>query len=167
MKNNFVTKRYVVSSSHTVMCLPVLLISFIIAIPLYAQAPIAQQYTPAVVTPPPQLQMVSPQGEYLKGKVDGEQEGKSESQAIWFLFGCSSPIWAYVSEPDAPSAAALIGKSSEYIMGYNEGYKKSVKANRIKQSWTGCIVGGTLYCVCYIIYFCIVMSLMSSSSGGN
>jgi hypothetical protein len=124
------------------------------------QYPPAQQYAPV----PPQAPQVSSQNDFLKGKIDGEQEGKSVSTGIWMLVGCVSPLWAYVMEPEPPSSAALMGKSMEYIQGFNEGYKKVVKGNRTKNAWIGCIAGWLGCCLIYLIIDLIAYSSASSTS---
>jgi hypothetical protein len=91
-------------------------------------------------------------GTFSQGKMDGERDGKAAGAgAGWYFIGCASPMWAYVLEPDVPSAGALMGKSSEYIQGYNEGYKKKVRGERTKKAWYGCIAGGVIYCGIYAI----------------
>jgi hypothetical protein len=91
--------------------------------------------------------------DYMQGKIDGERDGKAAGAgAGWFLLGCLGGVmWAYILEPDVPPAAALVGKSSEYVMGYNEGYKKAVRNNRVKMAFYGCITSGVAYCVLYAI----------------
>ncbi len=69
-------------------------------------------------------------GSYAEGKIDGEREAKGS--AAWiaggFLCGCFATLYVYAfAKPDPPSHA-LIGKSSEYIMGYTEGYQKKTNS---------------------------------------
>jgi hypothetical protein len=103
--------------------------------------------------------------DYFSGKIDGERDGKAAgASAGWYFIGCASPMWAYVLEPDVPSAGALMGKSSEYIQGYNEGYKKAVRGERTKKAWYGCIAGGVIYCGFYAILIAGASTTTSSST---
>jgi hypothetical protein len=62
-------------------------------------------------------------GTYVEGKVDGEMAAKGNP--LWFLAGvgcgCIGVGAAYFIKP-SPPAYALVGKSSEYVLGYTEGY---------------------------------------------
>jgi len=101
------------------------------------------------------LAQLQTENDYYQGKLDGENEGKAKGAgAAWFFIGCAgTPIWPYILEPDVPSAASLIGKSPQYIMAYNEGYKSAVKAERVKKAWYGCIASGVTYIAFYGVYF--------------
>lgn len=95
------------------------------------------------------------ENEYFKGKIDGENAGKGVGASIlWYFAGCFlgliGIVLAYVVEPDVPSGT-LLGKSPEYVMGYNEGYKKAVKGKQVKSAAFGLLTTLVVYCGFYVI----------------
>ena len=77
-----------------------------------------------VSTPMMLLAQEEQEDTFFQGKLDGERDAKGNG--LWALAGCACGIFgvaaAYLIKP-TPPAAALIGRSSEYIMGYTEGYQ--------------------------------------------
>lgn len=71
------------------------------------------------------------QSEYLQGRLEGEAAAKGSP--LWFLAGLGCGVFgagaAYFFKPKPPTHA-LIGKSAEYVLGYQEGYgDKARKTN--------------------------------------
>ena len=97
--------------------------------------------------------------DYMQGKMDGERAGKSAGAGVgWFLLGCvGGVLWAYILEPDVPVAPNVMGKSPEYVMGYNEGYKKAARSEHVKMAFYGCIASGLAYCG---LYFLLIASAL-------
>lgn len=66
--------------------------------------------------------------DYAQGKIAGEADGKGN--ALWFIAGLGCGILGFgaalLITPEPPTQA-LVGKSSNYVLGYNEGYKKKAK----------------------------------------
>jgi hypothetical protein len=141
-----------------------------------AQTPAPQLYPPAQQNPPAQqsastgISTQVPQGapsksDYFSGKIDGELAGRSSSvSAGWFFLGCCGGtlgvVIPYVLEPDV-SAEGILGKSNEYIVGFNDGYRSEVKKIRGKKALTGCIASG----VAVIVYYVVMIAVVASSGG--
>lgn len=100
------------------------------------------------------------ESEYFQGKTDGERDAEATDVGFgWLLLGCvGGVLWAYILEPDVPSAQTLVGKSSEYVAGYNEGYKAKIRSKRVKQAFIGCVVSGVAYCALYFLVFAAAAS---------
>ena len=83
--------------------------------------------------------------DYAQGKIDAERD--AHGNALWILGGFCCGIFgvagAYFIKPDVPTQA-IIGKSSEYVMGYSEAYKDK---GRNKNTWYavgGCLVSAVI-----------------------
>jgi hypothetical protein len=78
-------------------------------------------------------------GTYSDGLMRGQIEAKGN--ALWLLagFGCNclGVLAAYMVKPNPPTYA-LVGKSSDYVMGYTEGYQKKSKNKNANYAWLGC-----------------------------
>lgn len=87
--------------------------------------------------------------DYTQGRRDGERDAKGN--VIWFLggfcLGGTGIIGAYITKSEPPTMA-LLGKSSEYILGYTEGYQKK---NREKNTMYACAGGLTLIATLVIV----------------
>jgi hypothetical protein len=55
---------------------------------------------------------------------------------------------AYVMKPDVPSVA-LIGKSSEYVLGYTAGYQEKARNQNVLYATAGCVAG-------YVFYYLVI-----------
>jgi hypothetical protein len=143
--------------------------------PLLAQSPPAST-TPAETTPPappppappapttppappvPPTPATQTADDYLQGRIDGERDAKGDP--IWLLGGFACGILgiggAYVMKPDVPSVA-LIGKSSEYILGYTAGYQEKARNQNVLYATAGCVAWS-------IIYFLVIQHSMPSGS---
>lgn len=90
--------------------------------------------------------------EFVKGRIDGEQDAKAEG--IWILAGCALGVTgillAYLVEPSVP-AGQLVGKSSAYVMGYTDGYKSKTKSLNAKQAITGCVISSVAWVTLYVV----------------
>lgn len=80
-------------------------------------------------------------GDFAQGKLDGERDAKGNP--IWFLAGVGCGIIgvgiAYLVKP-SPPAAALIGKSSEYVLGYTDGYQNKSRSKNATYACGGWLV---------------------------
>ena len=76
--------------------------------------------------------------DYVQGKIDGERDAKGNP--LWILAGAGCGIFgagaAYLIKP-SPPAHALIGKSTEYVLGYTEGYKNKARSENTKWACSG------------------------------
>lgn len=125
-------------------------------------------YPPAQQIPPTSSQTnqvkSGSQDDFFSGRSDGERDGTMVKTGGWFFMGCclgiTGVLVAYIMEPTVPSTANVMGKSSAYIMGYNEGYEKAVKKLRSKSALNGCIVSG----VCAIIYYVLSFALFAATA---
>lgn len=98
--------------------------------------------------------------DYLQGKEDGKRDGKGSPG--WLAAGLFCGIFGFIgalSSNPSPPAEKLMGKSSEYILGYTEGYKSSAKTKNIYYACGGwALLGG--------IYLIILLSTQSNSDSG-
>lgn len=89
---------------------------------------------------------------YLQGRLDGERDAKGNP--AWILaglagtglclcIGCAGVGLAY-STPPSPSPGVLMGKSSEYVMGYTEGYKSKARLENTKYAAAGCCMAAAI-----------------------
>lgn len=66
--------------------------------------------------------------DYLQGKLDGERSARGNP--LWFLAGAGCGIFgagaAYFIKP-SPPVHALMGKPTEYVLGYTEGYQNKAR----------------------------------------
>lgn len=93
---------------------------------------------------------------YLQGKADGERDAKGN--VLWVAAGVLFPwgnLAAYLMKP-GPPAHAFIGKSSQYILGYKEGYKNKAALKNLKYS---CIGSG--------VVMAIVLVAAATEDGSN
>jgi hypothetical protein len=84
------------------------------------------------------------QDDYTQGKIDGENEGKKQKFSIgWYAAGCIGSglgvLIAYAVEPSYPGADKLMGKSQNYVAGYNQGYKSTVRKGHVYTAASGCL----------------------------
>jgi hypothetical protein len=86
---------------------------------------------------------------FAEGKVDGERDARGS--AGWFCAGFLCGIFgagaAFFMKP-GPPAPALIGKSSEYVMGYTEGYQNKARNENTMWAcggWLVSAVAGIVY----------------------
>jgi len=81
-------------------------------------------------------------GSFTDGLMAGQMAG--EGNAAWVLGGFLCGVFgvggAYFIEP-SPPVHMLMGKSSEYVMGFTEGYKKEAKKKNVQYASIGCLGG--------------------------
>jgi len=87
--------------------------------------------------------------DYLQGKMQGELDAKGNP--LWIIAGLGCGIFgvgaAYFTKPSPPSMA-IMGKSTEYILGYTEGYQ-----NKSRNTNTGYACGGwAAWLVMYLLF---------------
>lgn len=125
-------------------------------------------YRPADQTPPPapsagqkqtsaRPSQNSSSEDYLQGKMDGQRDVKGS--ALWFVaglpgiycygIGCLGVLGSALWVPDPP-VEQLMGKSTNYILGYTEGYKSKGKRKNIIRSGLGCITGSVVGTIIYL-----------------
>jgi len=89
--------------------------------------------------------------DYMRGKVDGERDGKGN--ILWFFAGCclggTGLLGAIFIKPEPPGIA-LLGKSPEYCLGYTDGYKSKASKENIRYAGAGCLTVWTAYIIFYI-----------------
>jgi hypothetical protein len=85
--------------------------------------------------------------EFAMGKLKGESDSKG--QPLWFLAGLGCGIIgvgvAFLVKPNPP-ASSLLGQSSDYVLGYSEGYRNK---GREKNTTYACI-GWGVWIVIYV-----------------
>ncbi|MBN2357697.1 hypothetical protein JXO59_16410 [candidate division KSB1 bacterium] len=93
----------------------------------------------------PMLVMAQGSDDFIQGKVDGERDAKGDP--LWILAGvacsCIGVGAAYFTTPSPPSHA-LIGKSSEYVLGYTEGYKNKARNTNVMYACLGWLVSAAI-----------------------
>jgi len=102
--------------------------------------------------------------EYLQGKLAGEKD--VESKDIWYLagfLGIIGILLAYVVEPDVPMQK-LVGKSTYYVQGYMEGYKKKTRSKNVTKAVYGMVASTVIYCSCYVV---LLAGMLSTSESTN
>ncbi len=111
---------------------------------------------------------------FQTGKLQGSADAKGKGSKAWFLAGCFLDLIgvgaAYLIVPDPP-AESLMGKSSEYVMGYTEGYKDTVRSEDTKYALYGfgtevavSLLASACYCCCVVV---VVGGTASSSSSSS
>lgn len=94
----------------------------------------------------PVLSHAQQQSDFLQGKLDGQRDAKGNF--LWFIAGVGCGIFgigaAYIVKPE-PSAEALIGKSSDYVIGYTEGYKEEGRTKNTTYAAVGCLTWSVIY----------------------
>jgi hypothetical protein len=88
-------------------------------------------------------------GTFAQGKIDGENSAKGNIMWVpggavfsWLAIG-----YAYLNKPTPPTYA-LVGKSSEYIMGFTEGYQNKSRTLNTRYACLGCAATyGCLYII--------------------
>jgi len=65
------------------------------------------------------------------------------NDTLWFTLGCLFGVFglgaAYLILP-SPSAARMVGKSSEYVNVYIDCYKDRARDIQVKKSFNGCLI---------------------------
>jgi hypothetical protein len=116
-----------------------MLVVFMIAMPLIELS--AQETNSAV-------------SEFTMGQLKGESDAKG--QPLWFLAGLGCGIIgvgvAYFVKPNPP-AAALLGQSSDYVLGYTDGFKKKSRDKNVSYA-----------CVGWGVWIVIYVTTMSKSN---
>lgn len=84
--------------------------------------------------------------DFIQGKIDGERDSKGNF--LWFIAGVGCGIFgvgaAYLIKPE-PSAQSLVGKSSDYVIGYTEGYKEEGRTKNTTYAAVGCLTWTAIY----------------------
>ena len=84
-------------------------------------------------------------GTFTEGMMQGQMAGSGN--AGWMLGGFLCGIFgvggAYFVEP-SPPIHLLMGKSTDYVMGFTEGYKKETKKKNVQYASIGCL-GGVVF----------------------
>ena len=79
-------------------------------------------------------------GDFGQGYIQGQFAAKGS--ASWILGGFCCGIFgvgaAYFIVPDPP-AYALMGKSTEYMIGFSEGYRKQSRKKNLQNASIGCV----------------------------
>ena len=86
------------------------------------------------------------QNDYMEGLMQGEIEAQGNARWIagGFCCGVTGILGAYIFEP-SPPAHLLMGKSTEYVMGFTEGYKTESKKKNAQYAGIGCLGCGVTY----------------------
>ena len=97
--------------------------------------------------------------DYTIGFEDGVNAAADDKK--WIAAGCCFTLTgvgvAYLVNPEA-KGAGLVGKSSDYVLGYKDGFKKEQKKMNTKNAWIGCATTGILYCGCYFLQVLMAVS---------
>ena len=76
------------------------------------------------------------------------------NKGTWFLIGCLAGLvgWiiAYAIEPNPP-AAALVGKSPQYVATYTDCYKSKGKSLQSGAALTGCLIGTAVSVLLWVV----------------
>ena len=95
-----------------------------------------------VLTVSPALaQPASTTSDYTQGRVDGQE--RAGGSAAWILSGLACGLLGLIPPllfvPNPPSHA-LVGKSSDYVLGYTDGYKSKSKSKNVVWAAVGAAV---------------------------
>lgn len=105
-------------------------------------------------------------GTYQEGITDGTAKAKGLS-AMYFMSGCClgaiGIVIPAVSEPEVPGDMVL-GKSSEYIQGFREGYKSTKKSNNVKSAVIGLGTSAVVGCVSYVALLAYLSSIATAAT---
>ncbi len=76
--------------------------------------------------------------QYMEGKFAGEKD--AQSNPLWFVagLGCGpfGVAGAYLMKP-SPSGGSMVGKSSDYVLGYTDGYRSKSASKNGVMAWAG------------------------------
>jgi len=101
----------------------------------------------------PLLGQIQPEDkdDFILGRADGQRDAKVSPAWFWAGF-CFGPIGVFIaySHHPSPSAAALIGKSEPYIVGYKNGYKFGCASRQGVKALYGC---GALFLIAGVVAF--------------
>jgi hypothetical protein len=119
-----------------------------------------------LVSVPLMAQTTPSDGGYAAGKLDGDRDGRGSA---WWLVGgcflsCIGILIAYLIKP-SPPAANLIGKSSDYVMGYTQAYKSKAAGGNDLWAGIGCLLNGISGCVSYAIWGGLILTYLQSLLG--
>lgn len=85
-----------------------------------------------------------------QAKIDGKADGKSKASPAWFLAGlgcgCLGVGAAFLIKPSVPSDK-IMGKSAEYIVCYEQEYKKAAAGKQAGYALVGWIVWILIYTI--------------------
>lgn len=75
--------------------------------------------------------------DYAQGRADGQRDAKGSPAWILggILCGVFAVLYCYIQSP-SPPVGALVGKSSDYVLGYSEGYKTK-RGKDAMYAWIG------------------------------
>jgi hypothetical protein len=137
--------------------------------PIYA--PVQQSYPPVRSTKPASTTATSSArksssfDDFILGKQDGQREAIGNPGWIFaglagtyfcLCIGCAGIGIAFVVPPNPP-VSALMGKSTSYIQGYNEGYKSKARLKNALYASVGCGIAA-------LINFIIGMTIGNSET---
>ena len=104
-------------------CISLVLVLLVLAIPVALQSAETAQ--------------AQQSSEYVQGRLAGEQAAKGNP--IWILGGLVCGVFAVIYcyiQSVTPPAMALVGKSTDHVMGYVDGYKKKRGRDAV-YAWIG------------------------------
>lgn len=128
------------------------LIAMVLALALMAM-PMAINAQVRVVSPNENTQTQNQNGNdggWGTGYAEGQMSGKAAGKGAWYFAGCLFGIVgvaiAYVVTP-SPSPTAIMGKSTEYVLGYNDGFKKAAAKKNATSACYGLATTGVAYVI--------------------
>ena len=81
--------------------------------------------------------------DFAEGMFDGRNDGRADASVLWLIAGlgcgCIGVGAAYLITP-SPPADKMIGKTTNYVIGYSEGYKKGIRGKQTGYAAIGWIV---------------------------
>jgi len=116
-----------------------------------------------LISVPLMAQTTPSDGGYAAGKLDGERDGKGS--ALWILGGCIlscvGVLIAYLVKP-SPPAVSLVGKSSDYVLGYTQAYKSKAAGGNALWAGAGCLLTGITSCIVYLVAGAAILKYLQS-----
>jgi len=99
-------------------------------------------------------QVVTSSSDYAEGRMAGESA--ATGSFLWFFAGfccgCLGVGACYLFDKPTPPSSAFIGRSGDFVTGFNDGYRGKKKNRDAMMAWIGCgvsVIAGIIYSAIY------------------
>jgi hypothetical protein len=96
-------------------------------------------------------QVVTSSSDYAEGRMAGESA--ATGSFLWFFAGfccgCLGVGACYLFDKPTPPSSAFIGRSGDFVTGFNDGYRAKKKNRDAMMAWIGCGVAAVLNVIVY------------------
>ena len=90
--------------------------------------------------------------DYARGVRDGERYALRFDSNIWITSGCFFSLLAVGAAwgtTPTPPEHVILGKSQEYVSGYNEAFQNKSRVKNTNYAWIGCFISGGIALAVY------------------